>query len=61
MKHTRLGAIVGLAMVLVPSVASADLVTFRGGRVLNVASVTFNGDSPVVTLRTGEALEGRPR
>ena len=53
MKHTRLGAIVGLAMVLVPSVASADLVTFRGGRVLNVASVTFNGDSAVVTLRTG--------
>ncbi len=51
--HTRLGAIVGLVMVLVPSVVHADLVTFRGGRVLNVASVTFSGDSAVVTLRTG--------
>ncbi len=51
--HPRLGAIVGLVMVLVPSVASADLVTFRGGRVLNVASVSFRGDSAVVTLRTG--------
>lgn len=51
--HTRLGAIVGLLLALVPSVASADLVTFRGGRVLNVASVTFNGDSAIVTLRSG--------
>ena len=51
--HTRLGALVGLVLALVPSVASADLVTFRGGRVLNVASVTFNADSAVVTLRTG--------
>ncbi len=57
MTHTRFGAIVGLVMALglalMPSVASADLVTFRGGRVLNVASVTFRGDNAVVTLRMG--------
>ncbi len=51
--QTRLRALVGLLLALVPSAATADLVTFRGGRVLNVASVTFNGDNAVVTLRTG--------
>jgi hypothetical protein len=42
-----------MVLALVPSAATAELVTFRGGRVLNVASVTFSGDSAKVTLRSG--------
>jgi len=53
---TRVGLVLVLAAVLLagmPSSAAADLVTLRGGRVLNVASVVFDGDDVVMTLRTG--------
>lgn len=47
----------GLAGLLVlPVAAHADLVTLRGGRVLNVAAVAFDGDTVVLTLRTGGQL-----
>ncbi len=36
--------------------ARADLVTLRGGRVLNVAAVAFEGETVVLTLRTGGQL-----
>jgi len=42
-----------LVLLVVPSTAFADLVTFRGGRVLNVASVAYEGSEIVLTLRTG--------
>lgn len=51
--QTRLRWIVGLLVALAPSAASADLVTLRGGRVLSVASVRFEADTAVVTLRSG--------
>jgi len=52
---TRLRWPLGLLVLLflVPSAASAELVTFRGGRVMSVAGVTFEGDEAVVVLRTG--------
>lgn len=40
-------------MVCLPATASADLVTFRGGRVLNVAAVRFDGTEVVLSLRSG--------
>jgi len=49
----RLRWTLGLLVLLVPSVASAELVTFRGGRVLSVTAVSFDGDTAVVVLRTG--------
>ena len=51
--HTRLRWIAGLLVALMPSAASADLVTLRGGRVMNVTSVTYEADTAVVTLRSG--------
>lgn len=51
--QTRLRWIAGLLMALVPSAASADLVTFRGGRVMSVSSVRFEVDTVVVVLRAG--------
>jgi len=49
----RLRWAVGLLLALVPASASADLVTLRGGRVMNVASVAFEGEVAIVTLRGG--------
>lgn len=44
----------GLCLVLLmPAMAFADLVTLRGGRVLNVAAVAYEGAEVVLTLRTG--------
>lgn len=40
-------------LLLTPAMARADLVTLRGGRVLNVAAVAYEGDEVVLTLRTG--------
>lgn len=39
--------------MLAPTMAFADLVTLRGGRVLNVAAVAYEGTDVVLTLRTG--------
>lgn len=44
----------GLCLILLtPTMALADLVTLRGGRVLNVAAVAYEGAEVVLTLRTG--------
>jgi hypothetical protein len=54
--QTRLRTLVAAAVLLtglVPSTAAAELVTLRGGRVLSVKSVVFDGDDAVLTLRTG--------
>ena len=51
--QTRLRWIAGLLMVLAPSVAAAELVTLRGGRVMSVTAVTYEADTAIVTLRTG--------
>ena len=40
-------------LLLTPTMALADLVTFRGGRVLNVAAVAYEGGEVVLTLRAG--------
>jgi hypothetical protein len=58
--HTRLRWIAALLMALVPSVAGADLVTLRGGRVMSVESVKFEGDMATLTLRGGGEI-GMPR
>lgn len=50
----------GLLMALAPAVASAELVTLRGGRVMSVASVTFDGDTATLILRGGGEI-GMPR
>jgi soluble lytic murein transglycosylase-like protein len=47
-------------MALTPSVASAELVTLKGGRVMSVASVTFDGDNATLKLRGGGEI-GMPR
>jgi soluble lytic murein transglycosylase-like protein len=47
----------GLLLALIPATASADLVTFRGGRVLKVASIRFEGDVAVLVLRSGGQME----
>lgn len=46
-----LGAL--LLVLAAPASARADLVTVRGGRVLNVAAVRYDGTDVVLTLRTG--------
>jgi len=51
--QTRLRWIVGLLVALAPSTAAADLVTLRGGRVMSVESVKFEGDMATLTLRGG--------
>ena len=56
----RLRWIVGLLMALVPTAASADLVTLKGGRVMSVDSVKFDGDTATLTLRGGGEI-GMPR
>lgn len=53
MMQTRLRLIVALLMALVPSVAGADLVTLKGGRVMSVDSVKFEGDTATLHLRGG--------
>lgn len=40
-------------LLLTPTVALAELVTLRGGRVLNVAAVAYEGAEVVLTLRDG--------
>lgn len=40
-------------LLLTPAIARADLVTLRGGRVLNVAAVAYEGADVVLTLRAG--------
>jgi len=40
-------------LLLTPTMARAELVTLRGGRVLNVATVAYEGAEVVLTLRTG--------
>lgn len=40
-------------LLLTPALAHAELVTLRGGRVLNVAAVAYEGAEVVITLRTG--------
>ena|SRR5688572_5386658 len=47
-------------MALVPSAAAADLVTLKGGRVMSVESVKFDGDTATLTLRGGGEI-GMPR
>jgi soluble lytic murein transglycosylase-like protein len=49
----RLCATMSVAGLLLPSAAGAELVTLRGGRVLSVAAVRFDGEDAVLTLRTG--------
>lgn len=46
-----LGAL--LLVLAAPVPARADLVTVRGGRVLNVAAVRYEGADVILTLRTG--------
>ena len=58
--QTRVRWIVGLLMALVPSTAAADLVTLRGGRVMSVESVTYDGDTAKLILRGGGEI-GMPR
>lgn len=53
MRQTHLRWIVALLVTLVPSVAAAELVTLRGGRVLSVSAVRFEQETAVVVLRTG--------
>ena len=60
MMQTRLRSIVALLMALVPSVAGADLVTLKGGRVMSVDSVKFEGDTATLHLRGGGEI-GMPR
>jgi hypothetical protein len=43
----------GALLLAVAAPASADLVTLRGGRVINVAGVEFDGAEVVLTLRSG--------
>jgi hypothetical protein len=56
----RIRLIVGLLLAFGPSAANAELVTLRGGRVMSVASVTFDGDTATLTLRGGGEI-GMPR
>ena len=55
--QTRLRWLVAAAVLLlvglVPVPAAADLVTLRGGRVLSVKAVRFDGDEAVIVLRGG--------
>ncbi len=60
MIETRRLWIAALLMALVPSVAGAELVTLRGGRVMSVESVTYDGDTARLTLRGGGEI-GMPR
>jgi soluble lytic murein transglycosylase-like protein len=46
-------AAAGLLIGLTPSAAQAELVTLRGGRVLSVKSVRFEGDEAILLLRSG--------
>lgn len=46
-------AAAGLLAGLAPVTAAAELVTLRGGRVLSVTSVHFDGDQAVIVLRGG--------
>ncbi len=49
--------VLGLCLLLLtPAVALADLVTLRGGRVVNVAAVRYDGSEVVLTLRTGGVM-----
>jgi hypothetical protein len=57
---TCLRCLAGLLMALVPSAAAADLVTLKGGRVMSVESVKFDGDTATLTLRGGGEI-GMPR
>jgi len=51
---TALPAVIALALaLLLPAVASAELVTVRGGRVLKVEAVRYEADDVVLTLRGG--------
>jgi soluble lytic murein transglycosylase-like protein len=43
----------GLLIGLAPSAAQAELVTVRGGRVLSVKAVRFEGDEAILWLRSG--------
>lgn len=43
----------GLLTGLAPAPAAAELVTLRGGRVLSVKAVQFEGDEAIIVLRTG--------
>ncbi len=47
------GGVVGGLVVAAPSVAGADLVTVRGGRVISVTECRFEGDTAILVLRTG--------
>lgn len=49
----RLFLLLVVLMGLAPAHAQADLVTLRSGRVVNVASVRYEGGDVVLTLRTG--------
>lgn len=49
----RLILLLGVLTAVVPTYAWADLVTLRGGRVLNVAAVAYEGDEVILTLRAG--------
>ena len=60
MIETRLRWIAALLMALVPSAARAELVTLRGGRVMSVESVTYEGDTAKLILRGGGEI-GMPR
>lgn len=46
-------AATGLLAGLAPVTAAAELVTLRGGRVLSVKAVHFDGDEAVIVLRSG--------
>ena len=60
MIKTCLRCILGLLMALVPSAAAADLVTLKGGRVMSVEAVRFDGDTATLTLWGGGDI-GMPR
>jgi soluble lytic murein transglycosylase-like protein len=61
--QTRLrwiAAAAGLMTGLMPGVARAELVTVRGGRVMSVKSIRFEGDDAILQLRGGGEI-GMPR
>ena len=51
------GAIVALVLLAMPSIAAADLVYLKNGRVLSVESWTIQGDIAVLVFREGGQMQ----